>query len=119
MIVENYHADGLNKVVYNKILASAGAVSTKPLSGNVVVLRVVDPISDMRVWSSLFVDFKYWFMLGVVDVHHQLPEARAWLGRQMSNPMLPLSKNPWGLCGINYGMGEAKAYSITMEGECA
>lgn len=96
--------------VYTKLLAEDGAVFRNPLPGKLAVLQVVDPINDMTVLQNTFAEFQRWPMLFEGGMFHQ-PEAGVWLGSQMSDPMLSYYiLSPWGLCGINYGMGDAKVY---------
>ncbi|KAH6844526.1 hypothetical protein B0I37DRAFT_406216 [Chaetomium sp. MPI-CAGE-AT-0009] len=107
-----------DKVPYTDILKSDGAIFTRPVTGNFAVLRVIDPTSDATRWGSAgnYTPFRdpesrYWKMLIEGELYNPvLPELDAWLVDLIGTPTPPFPESPWGICGVNYGMEEAKAY---------
>jgi hypothetical protein len=98
-------------------LLADGAIFTTPRSGSrFVVLRVVDPTSaasqlDDSKWPHHDREGRWWEMLQRGGTQFRQYSVPAWLISMVGNPVPAMVENPWGICGVNYGMGEAKAYS--------
>jgi hypothetical protein len=93
------------------LLADA-AIFTTLRPGGFIALRVIDP----RSIGSYFDDAGgYWFgpqreslwrhMLGAGEAIAGPVDVARWLTELIADPQLPYTESPWGICGVNYGMG--------------
>ena len=99
---------------YIDILADDGAVFTRPIPSDFAVLRVIDPASDGVGEDATARESRYRSIVqrGInMTVNRQLPSVGTWVAEQLlGNSMPPFPDTPWGICGVNYGMGETKIY---------
>lgn len=100
------------------ILLADGAVFTRPRLGrNIVALRVIDPTDNESEyddqgghWPGQQREALWWAMLlDGNDIHPR--DVGTWLTWLLSDPWTPELAAVWGICGVNFGMGEATAYS--------
>ncbi|KAK3290842.1 uncharacterized protein B0H64DRAFT_436250 [Chaetomium fimeti] len=96
------------KLSYTDILARDGAIFTRPVMSDFAVLRVIDPAANgapVHVQEAT-----YWAILAEGEEKRQLPNLIDWLLDLLDTARSPLPESPWGICGVNYGMEDAKVY---------
>ncbi|KAK4032708.1 hypothetical protein C8A01DRAFT_40850 [Parachaetomium inaequale] len=101
------------------LVSADGAIFTQPVAGrDFVALRVVDPTSDTshwddsgRFWPGRWREVLWWGMLTRGEASNGPPTVNTWLMTLLGDPSPSSFESPWGICGVNYGTGEAKAYS--------
>lgn len=96
------------------ILLAEGAIFTRQPQGPFAALRVIDPNS---VESYYDIDGEEWPGAAREDMWRRILTASPgpqnidivlWLTRLIGNAPGPQYESPWGICGVHYGMGEAK-----------
>ncbi|KAK4149098.1 hypothetical protein C8A00DRAFT_38315 [Chaetomidium leptoderma] len=101
----------------NILLRDGAVFTTIRENNNFVALRVIDPTSNTseiddygRRWLPYDRERLWCLVLAKGAAMDELPII-TWLSRFVSNPWAPHGVSPWGICGVNYGMGEARVYS--------
>jgi hypothetical protein len=94
------------------ILIEDGVVFTRPIPGDFAILRVIDPTRDAIRGDATAQETRYRSIVErwIQKTVGQVPRASVWLAELLDNSMPPFPDSPWGICGVNYGMGEATAY---------
>ena len=97
-----------------KVPVAEGAIFTRQPLGPFAALRVIDPKS---VESYYDIDGDEWPGAAREDMWRGILTASPgpqnidivlWLTRLIGNAPGPQFESPWGICGVHYGMGEAK-----------
>jgi hypothetical protein len=103
---------------FRDTLLADAAVFTRPRPGGFVALRVIDPTSIESYrddigghWPGAMRELLWRGMLVLGESIAAPDNVAGWLTDLIAHPWFPHTESPWGICGVNYGMGQARAYS--------